>query len=86
MTYASNAYDFTLLTAGLFKRISPNAEGIEFLAPYQETKALHGTSGTYGFAMTATSDKYFSFPIGVKEVHQGEIRVLSDASKLHRVD
>jgi len=78
LTYASNAYDFALLTAERFEKILVNAKNVEILASYQDVTALHGTSGTYGFIMTASKDKYFSFPVGVKEIHQGAIRVLSD--------
>jgi branched-chain amino acid transport system substrate-binding protein len=82
LTYASNAYDFAMLTAQIFERQTSSKNPLELLAAYQQVQDQPGTSGRYGFIESANNDKFFAFSVGVKEVKGASIQVVSGPSPL----
>lgn len=78
LTYASNAYDFALLSADLFANFAPGESAAATLRRYQEVQSRDGTSGEFAYKETLQGDKYFTFPIGVKQITAGQI-VLVDS-------
>ncbi|MCB0322564.1 MAG: ABC transporter substrate-binding protein [Bdellovibrionales bacterium] len=81
VTYASNAYDFAMLTAEILGRGVEATDARELLLEYQQSKYRSGTAGPYGFVESPTTDKYFAFPVGVKAIANGKIHVIAGNSR-----
>ena len=66
--WASNAYDFAVLTAELFASRKNKATAEQIIEAYQGVKGRTGVTGTYSFVINETLGTGFVFPVVVKTI------------------
>lgn len=69
IAFAAWGYDLALVLQEALRSISPSATTEQVLAALEQEREYQGGSGTLRFVRTSEGDRYFSFPLTVKEVH-----------------
>lgn len=68
LSYAANAYDFAMLTSGLFTSREERYSADEIINAYAASKPAVGASGPYRFVTSPESGNHFEFDIVVRRI------------------
>lgn len=76
ITYAANAYDFALLVARLFGELHKKLTSDDIIAAFATIHEADGVSGRFRYRNSPSSGQYFEFPVVVKKIEKGSVRVV----------
>ena len=77
VVHAALAYEFALLVADLFSKESAPNDVENFVKRFALSNSRASVCGEYFYRMTPETGQYFSFPIAVRQVRNGENSVIS---------
>ena len=75
LTDASNAYDFALLSASLFSSLGKEKSREDVLNSYLMSQPQNGASGGFRLVKDVEDGAYFSFPVELKQIKDGQVVV-----------
>lgn len=75
--YGANAYQFALTLAKIKKSLKKDYTSDDIINAFKKFSKTDGVTGSYYFIENKEHGKYFHFPVAVKKIKNGEIKVLS---------
>lgn len=76
ITYAANAYDFAILAGKLFGQVDKNLMPDDVVTAFANVNEMKGVSGEFRYRSSTDSGQYFEFPVVVKEINNGSVKVI----------
>ena len=77
IVHAALAYEFVRLTGDLFKNDSVSVSANEFVHRYATSAPRESVCGRYSYRNSPETGQYFSFPIAIRSIENGEAKIKS---------